>query len=293
MPLNDEKTFIEYGYHITELSRCSKKLVYYACDDCKGLYTRTMSNYSHTLKNKLFKGTFCNSCMIVKPSTKKYSCNENYFAEKSLQACYWAGFIAADGNINKKRNLLQIGLSIIDEIILKSFKDNINFDGVIFKYKSKSRIIASNNKLTDSKECIGMAIVSKQICDDLWNNFKIGPRKSLTHEPPTGLTFEQELAFIIGYIDGDGSIIVLKRNLKYPIKFNIVGTEIFLNWVSSKIKQLSKLDSKINSHKTQSKAYSLQGSDKFAYDVLKYLEVIPVPKLNRKWDKIRNLESSI
>ena len=155
---------------------------------------------------------------------QKYSCNENYFAEKSLQACYWAGFIAADGWISEKKvtrkNKLGIKLSIKDENHLIQFKDDIQYSGVIYKDLFKAAFIAENTKITENKERVSLEITSQKICDDLENIFNVHPRKSLTHEPPVGLIKEQELAFIIGYLDGDGWIGIIKlknKNLKYPL----------------------------------------------------------------------------
>ena len=39
---------------------------------------------------------------IVKMVKRKYFCNDNYFKNLTIENCYWAGFIAADGWIDRK-----------------------------------------------------------------------------------------------------------------------------------------------------------------------------------------------
>lgn len=290
MPINNLKTFQIFSYNITELKTNSRKLIYCICDSCDKSFTRMMMIFS---RSKISE-TYCLECIklrsskflklknVYNPSSKKYTCNENYFAEKSLQACYWAGFIAADGCITtKKNNLLSILLSSKDEKHLTNFKENINYDGVL-----ESKIV--ENKYLMSH----LRITSQKICDDLASIFNIYPRKSLTHEPPVGLTEEQELAFIIGYIDGDGCIGIIKNiksklgyflNRKYPIFLDICGTQNFLEWIKLKLKISS------NIYKTNTKINSLKTAGKNCYQILNNLNSININKLDRKWKIFTNL----
>jgi hypothetical protein len=224
---------------------------------------------------------------------KKYSCNENYFEEKSLQACYWAGFIAADGCIfidktnRNRQKRLQIMLSIKDENHLINFKNAINYNGIISKHISENQHFL-NDRIIKNGEMVSLIISSDKLCNDLSSIFNIHSQKSLTHEPPIGLTEEQELAFIIGYIDGDGSIYLINKKLKYPIGFNILGTELFLTWLLSKIKSLCGITINVRAKLPLSKIYKIAGNGKFTYDFMTYLEKIPVQKLNRKWNIVKN-----
>jgi hypothetical protein len=303
MPLNYEKTYNEFGYRIEELSFGSSKFIYYNCDICCNLFKKTMQKYQLSLKFFNTQNVLCQKCRIKFNSikNKKFNCNENYFAEKSLQACYWAGFIAADGCIHKRKegqNIFSIQLSQKDKYHLINFKNDIEYNGNIIKIlvTKKTRIIGKYQFINNNNSYV-LSISSQKICDDLASIFNIHPRKSLTHEPPIGLTEEQELAFLIGYIDGDGCISVIKNykdkngfpnNRLYPIYFQILGTELFLNWAKSKIIKFSTFKFNGKVCKTKSKAFQIQIRGKFAYDVLTYLSKISVPKLERKWDKIKN-----
>jgi len=300
MPLDNEKTFAKFGYHISDLKPMSNKNIYFICDNCEISKTRPMCNYSHTLKNQMIKGTYCLACSraYLNKNTgqnKKYRCNEDYFSVPNLKNSYWAGFIAADGCILDKadgQNSLKIALSVKDEDKLIEFKNDIQYNGIISKRLPCSNGFI-NGRQIHNNGLIELKIRSQQICNDLGTIFNIHPRKSLTHEPPIDLTFEQELAFIIGYIDGDGWISVLQnKNIKHPIIFGILGTSNFLTWTNQKIHQLSMFDSKMNVNKTKDNVYRLTGTGRFAYDVLKYLETILVPKFERKWSNVRNFSST-
>jgi len=58
--------------------------------------------------------------MRPKAASRKYGLNENSFSKITLESCYWAGFIAADGNIYNK--YLSIELNNIDEKHLQKFR---------------------------------------------------------------------------------------------------------------------------------------------------------------------------
>ena len=206
---------------------------------------------------------------------KKYKCNEDYFAIPTLENSYWAGFIAADGNINDrgKTKYLKITLAIKDKLHLKNFKKVIQFTGPIKDGISKC------NKLNFENSTIG--ITSNKICNDLANIFNIHPRKSLNLEFPSNLTFEQSLAFIKGYIDGDGTICFNKNN---HIRLSILGTESFLNSVC-KIFEEIKVKCNVNIHKN---IFCIQLSGRKAKIILDKLNAIVDIKLERKWKLVEN-----
>ena len=67
---------------------------------------------------------------------KLYTQNENFFSEPNDKNSYWAGFIAADGGIEKTSNRLRIGLSIKDRELLEVFAQQVEFTGPITDYTS-------------------------------------------------------------------------------------------------------------------------------------------------------------
>lgn len=300
MPINDLETFKTFNYKISEIPKFSHKNICCNCDNCNIDFLREMQ----TLSRSNYKEILCYDCSKYRKGieSKKYTCNENYFSEKSLQACYWAGFIAADGCISDTslgQNYLSIGLSIKDENHLVNFQNHIKYDGVISKYLLKSLFIGNSKKMTESKGRVTLVISSQKLCNDLGIIFNIHPRKSLIHEHPIGLTFEQELAFIIGYIDGDGSIGILKNrvntyngyieNYKYAITLQACGTYNFLNWVISTLKKLTETIYNGKPREIKNNKIShFQTQGKFAYEVLFALNAMDIYKLDRKWDIVKN-----
>lgn len=136
--------------------------------------------------------------------------NHSFFNKYSEESCYWAGFIAADGNINKQKTCLSIGLHKNDYNHLMNLK----------------KIINSSKDIKINKNACHFRVTSKQICNDLELNFNITPCKSKI------LTFANQIPkkyikhYIRGLIDGDGS--VLLNNKLSTIK--LCGTYEIVNY---------------------------------------------------------------
>jgi hypothetical protein len=132
---------------------------------------------------------------------------------------------------------------------------------------------------------------------DLKNNFNIVPRKSLILKPPKKLSFEHSLAFIIGYIDGDGSICktvdkIEKNNKvidKEFIVLSICGTYEMLCWIKKFFDTLIPTPKLANVLKTGNiYRYGIKGDR--AIKLIKQLKLIGVPKLERKWNRFEELD---
>ena len=98
----------------------------------------------------------------------RYSLNENYFETVDDEhKAYWLGFIAADGCITKTN---YFAISLKDEDILKSFKDDLEYTGDIYhpEYNKGDNIYSRIN------------FSSKKMCDDL-RNLGIHENKSLDY----------------------------------------------------------------------------------------------------------------
>ena len=200
----------------------------------------------------------------------KYKRDSSVFSKKTLNICYWAGFIAADGSVNT--NSLRMCLSKKDKNHLLKLKEFIKYEGVLYDYGIKTNI--------------QLDIYDKQIVKDLYNNFNIKSHKSLTLEPPKDLTYDQELAFIIGYIDGDGVIGInsfKKKDKTYKyLRLRIIGTPIFLKWVN-------KIFNKNNKPKihNKSKIHIISFSNlKLIKKLNNFRLENKLPVLSRKWNKV-------
>lgn len=157
----------------------------------------------------------------------KYSCDHSFFLKETPEAFYWAGFIAADGCVLKRKKyntyILKITLSKKDEKHLILFKKYIKSDHPIKNY------IVRNKNYNDSVSS-EIQICSKQIFDDL-NRFNVVPRKTHIYSFPEWVKNHKYVNhFIRGYFDGDGSFSSYKqknRNVA-QFSFSVRGTESFL-----------------------------------------------------------------
>ena len=147
----------------------------------------------------------------------KYLCNHSFFKEQNEKSFYWAGFIAADGSLIKRKysKISKICLSIKDIEHLEKFKSNIQSNHPIKIYNNSCEIV----------------IVSNFIYEDL-KIFDIIPNKTKIYSMPEWLEqHELYYHFLRGYFDGDGTITScgLVKNRKIIQKnWSILGTEKFI-----------------------------------------------------------------
>lgn len=215
----------------------------------------------------------------------KYFCNDSFFAIPNPINSYWAGFIAADGSIDKRDSRLAIELGIKDEIILQTFKTQIEYTGIISYTKTKRDNIVQPR----------INIFSKKIVNDLNNNFNITPRKSLTLKPPNNLDKDCTEAFIKGYIDGDGCFYLAKDYHRGTGNFiphlSILGTFEILSWIQNYINTLTNIGG-AGSLARERSVWVLQYKRHKCLYIYKNLCPNPTFLLERKWRKFDN-ESSV
>lgn len=209
---------------------------------------------------------------------RKYIYNDNFFSCLNINNSYWAGFIAADGYIsiiNSDNMFLSLMLSTKDLKHIELLNNCISPDKPIVFAKSNGFDVCS------------VKYQSKNIVRDLTNNFNITERKSLTLEPPNIIDTNLIDSFIIGYIDGDGCI-MLKD--KYT-QIQIVGTKEMLLWIKNRCCVI--LDKKRGSISKKNNHYVLTYASKSAKDLIRYFYKYDVPKLDRKWILPKNEEINI
>ncbi len=111
---------------------------------------------------------------------------------------YWIGFLFADGSINIKNKSLKLAISEKDSEHLIKFCEYFGLNYSYEKYRNSFDTI-SRNVRTD--------VMDKEIITLLINKFDF--KKSKTYNPPNNLKIQNDdlfTSFLIGYIDGDGSI---------------------------------------------------------------------------------------
>lgn len=200
-------------------------------------------------------------------SNKKYSINDDFFSNISPLNSYWAGFIAADGNIYK--NSLAIYISIKDKEHILRFMDDVKFTGKLREYTIYNKFVMC-----------GVSITSNKIVNDLKTYFNIVPKKSLILTPPE-LTDRLCISnFIVGYIDGDGSIGHYNNNYQ----FDCVGTIDMLSWIKNSLPDMPKINRCGN-------VFRLRCTNKKARNNLVYLKSNAIRFLDRKWNIVDNISN--
>lgn len=261
---------------------------------CKTFNCSRQTIYNYLTEFKIKKRPSCKS--FGKHGQLKYSKNESYFSKPNLENCYWAGFIAADGCIRNRGESRQLVFCINqkDSEILYQFAKNTNYTGIIKNrtYNRKPNTGFKQDKYYSSTLQISNACNWCKKLSIYWN---ITSSKSLTLQPPNLTELEHKLAYIIGYIDGDGHIgIYLQKHHKQKhLELKIVGTKDILIWISD---VLYTIENKQEYQKSKlvknNNIYVLKYSRRRAYNLLKQLEKIQTPyRLSRKWDKIKEYEN--
>jgi hypothetical protein len=148
----------------------------------------------------------------------------------SDEKAYWLGFIAADGcvYIGGRQHTLSIQLQRRDQHWLERFRD----------------IIAPGATITDNAgpNSSALSIGSQQLVKDLIM-LGITPRKSLTLEWPKVPEFF-EMAFLLGYFDGDGSLMQRPGRKAGQYQWHLLGTLPFLMRARESLLTHAKVDLK-------------------------------------------------
>lgn len=218
-----------------------------------------------------------------------YSHNKNYFDEVTNESCYWAGFIAADGHIRSNHNTgrldtLCIDLGSKDREHLETFCKHIEYTGIIGDYL--------NNSYSHASLTINQAV---EVISDLSKNFNVYNFKSKILEPPTFIEESHMISYMVGLIDGDGSIFSTtdKWNNTYLNLAIASSTSEILEWFKSWFDLWYP-----NYQGRNAKVRKLSSSNSFTYSVigiraeniLHKLNCVDLPRLNRKWERLNKSE---
>ena len=204
-----------------------------------------------------------------------------------LTVFYWIGFILADGWItyNRKKENYTLGVSSS-----ATDSSHIRRLGAFLEAPVYERI-RSTNFTKDSTEVI-MRLTERESVELVINKFGFNRRKS--HNPPdfSAYTFsgEQLTALIIGFIDGDGTLITRKNGNSTQTMINLQlhsSWKANLEFVSSHLQTYfsTVLRSKVGINNRGhcvlaiAKYEMLQSMKRFILDN-------DIPAMERKWDKV-------
>jgi len=205
---------------------------------------------------------------------RKYCANKEFFAVPNMLNSYWAGFLAADGNIRPHRKRISVKLHIKDASHLEKFREALEYTGKVYRYEKDA----------------SLEIACPEMADDLVRNFNVTPKKSFTLEPPFLTDEDMICAFIVGLIDGDGSITIKDAIRHYP-RIAIYGTQAILKWVQTYFDKWSPITNYKRSEVCfvpQHNLYAYRIGATRAINMGKKLMQPDLPRLERKWNVLRS-----
>jgi hypothetical protein len=176
--------------------------------------------------HQILRGGWCPQCARERPRihhSNNYTINrivhnpalnENYFHDIATnEQAYWLGFLCADGTISshkKARNPTQIAftLSTKDEERITAFMQAIDYSG-----EKKYRDTSTSPVTGKVSHACGISFSSRTMVMDL-ARYGCVPRKSKILQFHPLPTRELNLAFLLGFFDGDGCLHILNGSRK-------------------------------------------------------------------------------
>ncbi len=224
----------------------------------------------------------------------KYKFNKNYFHEPNLMNCWYAGWLAADGSILKRECIDGIHYDLAwechakDKSIQQLFIKELNYSSNTLEFLPT---ITPVNKLYEIHSRIRVNHI-EQMADDLKNNFSIINNKTYRLGPPNLSTVELKLAYLAGYINGDGCV-HFGTNGQLTISMVSSGLEI-IKWITNLI---NSFDFPSPIHRKSNYYQKVNGKNAYLYHLggvraiylFDLLRTIKVPILDRKWNNPQTL----
>lgn len=204
---------------------------------------------------------------------RKYFVNDLYFSKQSNNMAYLLGFYAADGCVYKDTNKIKLTLASVDKPFLETIRKELSSNYPIRDYETKEGYF-----------CSEFIFSSFQIKKD-FANYNIIPLKTYNFKFPDKLKKEYYIDFIRGYFDGDGTVGMTGKALRWQIcshEKNVL--EKIINYFSElEIPKVS-IQKELNRN-----LYVIQystSSTKKIFDILYYENCLCLP---RKFEKYQSL----
>lgn len=215
--------------------------------------------------------------------------DETFWDSPNLLNSFWAGTMAADAGIGECDGCpqsLNWEISVVDEPYMDEFIKNIKFTGEKKHYSKKTK----NGTISNT---VKIGVHSREWVDILGNNFNITPRKANRISIPDHFSEDLKMAWLIGYINGDGCIYLSKEIFhqgKMQIQFGIGFTSAcksIVDWITDfSNKKYIPIRNKLRKTRvTQGVApyYHTKISGQSAVQMFIHLSQYDVPVLERKW----------
>lgn len=191
--------------------------------------------------------------------------------QESRESYYWAGFLAADGSINHKTWRLRLSLAVKDADHLKQFAQFVECPNIHYY----------------SKRAIYVTVQDKFYVSLLAQKFNFRPRKK--ENPPESIqwmTDEMFIAWLIGFIDGDGCV----RKQSNGRRDAQIQIKLHGNWLQI-LEQCAKRLGAIAGFSIPAARINNRGYARLILsrsEVLRLLKeyTLDLPVLKRKWDNV-------
>jgi predicted DNA-binding protein YlxM (UPF0122 family) len=221
--------------------------------------------YADPIRKILLK----NKIMKPRGDYRRIEINDLIFSIKTYDSSYWAGFLAADGNV--------FGNTILIHLHSKDYKHLEKY-----KYFVKTNV----NVIINKKSCY-IKFRSNKIAQDLKENFNIVPNKSLILEAPNLNNDENIRHFIRGYFDGDGCFYCGKNRQSFEI---YSGSINILKWILYNIKKQLKVNDIIKVRHKKNNVYRFSfGGKKDVINIMNWLyKDCEDNYLERKYNKFKS-----
>jgi hypothetical protein len=206
-----------------------------------------------------------------------YTYNEEFFDMPSIKSAYWAGLIAADGSVDLGRGVLSLSLKAEDGYQIEVFKSEIDYTGPTYSGYGK----IGNKKFPRTTLSLNSAW---PFIAQLKKHYNIGPKKSHTLGAPQLGDKSLLKAYIVGYLDGDGSIDL--RDRREPLMVGFVGSYTFMSWIKSLFDEWYPAKKRMANVVPDHSIFKYRVSGKRAHTILTDLSMLKVSFLKRKWDKV-------
>jgi len=247
-------------------------------------------------KNRLSILVKCRSLGLSNDTVtnKIYSFNENYFNILTLENIYWGGFFCADGCVIQRGNSY-----IFSWVICEKDKEHMElFSSQINSNHPIKRILKASKDFSPKTFVHYRLVITRAISwkKSLENNFGIIQHKTKRFPPPDLKNNKEKIAYMKGYIDGDGCITISsKENNQFTINICSCNKELLV-WMKSFVDNLT-LPS-IRSIPTASNVLAEKNKNAYTYGIRGYKAAIfhelcmrtKTPYLNRKWENPEILE---
>lgn len=242
---------------------------------------------SHCQRLGLYRDRIKNSLPI------KNTYDMEYFKTPSLVNSYVAGAISADGciflNPKSKSHYFFYKVAIKDEVIIEMLQE---------EFKTQSPKIYSESPSPHYSDRISKFVAISLSCFDknakyLKLHYNLVPQKTFRLGPTNLNNIYLNWAFLIGNIDGDGTISIAKgisggKDYYYPYLHFCSASKKFIEWIKSL------LDDYFPAETCSRLGWKPQVGDQEGYSrftinglraaiIIDYLSQFPVPKLKRKW----------